>query len=182
MEFEELALKGLLLLKPRVFEDERGFFLERYTQRTFHQHGVNLDFVQDNHSHSVKNVLRGLHFQRPPCAQDKLVWAVCGEVFDVAVDLRRDSPTFGQWAGVTLSAENKHMLLIPKGFAHGFVVLSEQADFLYKTSAFYSQEHDGGLLWNDPDVAVAWPVSDPLLSGKDRAHPTLRELLARGEL
>jgi dTDP-4-dehydrorhamnose 3,5-epimerase len=175
--FQELPIKGLILVEPHIFEDERGFFLERYNQRIFQRHGIDINFVQDNHSQSAKHVLRGLHFQLPPFAQDKLVWVVRGKAFDVAVDLRRGSPTFGEWQGVTLSEDNKLMFLIPKGFAHGFVTLSERADFCYKTSHFYSRDHDRGLLWNDPDVGVDWPVENPILSGKDQKLPTLRDLL-----
>ncbi|MCC7355873.1 MAG: dTDP-4-dehydrorhamnose 3,5-epimerase [Anaerolineae bacterium] len=176
MEFREYVIPGLVLIEPRVFADERGFFLERYNRRIFQEHGIHIDFVQDNHSHSIGRVLRGLHFQIPPFAQDKLVWAIQGEVFDVAVDLRKGSPSYGKWAGVILSGENKRMLLIPKGFAHGFVALSPTVDFIYKTSNFYSAAHDRGLIWNDPDLAIAWPVSDPILSEKDRRLPALRSL------
>jgi dTDP-4-dehydrorhamnose 3,5-epimerase len=178
MEFREYVIPGLVLIEPKVFEDERGFFLERYNRRVFQEHGIQLDFVQDNHSHSTQHILRGLHFQAAPHAQDKLVWATQGEAFDVAVDLRKGSPSFGKWAGVVLSAENKRMFLIPKGFAHGFVTLSPAVDFMYKASAYYSQADDRGLLWNDPELGIAWPVSDPILSAKDRKLPTLRNLNA----
>lgn len=181
MQCEDLTLPGLKLLTPRVFGDERGFFLERYNRQAFHDLGINIDWVQDNHSQSARGTLRGLHFQLPPFAQDKLVWVTRGEVFDVAVDLRRDSPTFGQWAGYTLSAANKQMLLIPRGFAHGFVVLSELADFHYKTSNFYAPDHDRGLMWNDPQLGIAWPVGDPVLSTKDRQQPSWEVWLASGE-
>ncbi len=182
MLFEALSIKGLYLIKPRIFGDDRGFFLERYNRRVFAKNGIDIDFVQDNHSQSVRDVLRGLHFQRPPFAQDKLVWVTRGEVFDVAVDLRPDSETFGQWAGVTLSEQNKQMIFVPKGFAHGFTVLSETADFQYKVSAFYSKEHDGGIIWNDPDIGIDWPLDDPALSGKDAALPTLAALLEQGPI
>jgi dTDP-4-dehydrorhamnose 3,5-epimerase len=182
MLFKALSINGLYLINPRVFADDRGFFLERYNRRVFAENGIDIDFVQDNHSQSVRGVLRGLHFQRPPFAQDKLVWVTRGEVFDVAVDLRPDSETFGQWAGVTLSEKNKQMLFVPKGFAHGFAVLSETADFQYKVSAFYSREHDGGIIWNDPDIGIKWPLDDPALSGKDAALPTLAELLEQGPI
>ena len=177
MNFQELNIEGLIVITPRVFQDERGFFLERYNQRVFHEHGIDIDFVQDNHSQSSKHILRGLHFQTAPFAQDKLVWVVRGEVFDVAVDLRRNSPTCGKWQGVVLSEENKHMLLIPKGFAHGFLTLSEKADFMYKTSNFYSRDHDCGLAWDDADIGIEWPVSCPILSEKDQKQATLAELL-----
>lgn len=180
MEFRELSIRGLTLVKPQAFKDGRGFFLERYNRRVFQEHGIELDFVQDNHSQSSKHVLRGLHFQVSPRAQDKLVWVVRGEAFDVAVDLRRDSPTFGQWQGVILSEENRQMLLIPKGFAHGFAALSDTADFFYKTSDFYSKEHDRGLVWNDSDLNIDWPTSKPILSKKDQELPTLRDLMREG--
>ncbi len=171
------------MITPQVFEDERGFFLERYNRRLFRdQGGIDIEFVQDNHSQSSRNILRGLHYQLPPFAQDKLVWVTHGEVYDVAVDLRTGSPTFGQWQGVVLSAENKRMLLLPKGFAHGFAVLSQTADFLYKTSNYYSKAHDRGILWNDPAIGVAWPLDHPVLSSKDQNLPGLNEVRDAGEL
>lgn len=176
MQIEELSLPGLLLLTPDVFSDERGFFLERYNRRAFQDRGIILDFVQDNHSQSVRDVLRGLHFQIPPFAQDKLVWVMRGKAFDVAVDIRPDSPTYGRWSGVVLSEENRQMFLIPQGFAHGFVALSDTLDFCYKTTNYYSRDHDCGLLWNDPDIGIEWPVHTPALSEKDRHHPRLRDL------
>ncbi|MBN2469662.1 MAG: dTDP-4-dehydrorhamnose 3,5-epimerase [Anaerolineae bacterium] len=183
MTFEELSLPGLLLITPRVFDDERGFFLERYNQRVFQeQGGLDLVFIQDNHSQSTRGILRGLHYQLPPFAQDKLVWVTRGEVFDVAVDLRLGSPTFGQWQGVVLSEQNKQMLLLPQGFAHGFLVLSEVADFQYKVTAPYSREFDRGIRWDDPAIGIAWPVSDPILSSKDMQQPDLAEAQARGEV
>jgi len=160
-----------------VFEDERGFFLERYNQKAFHANGITVDFVQDNHSQSVKHVLRGLHFQTPPFAQDKLVWVTRGIVFDAAVDLRKQSATFGKWEGVELSETNKSMLFIPQGFAHGFVVLSERADFSYKVSSLYSADHERGLMWNDPNIGLAWPVENPILSRRDQELPSLQHLL-----
>lgn len=181
MDFQELSLPGLILITPKVFEDERGFFLERYNQRVFRElGGIEIDFIQDNHSRSTQHVLRGLHFQVPPFAQDKLVWVVQGEVYDVALDLRRDSPTFGRWQGVTLSAANRQMLLVPKGFAHAFLVLSETVDFLYKASQYYSHEYDRGILWNDPTVGVTWPVDHPILSAKDQRQPTWEAFVAAG--
>ena len=183
MKFDRLAIEGLILITPRVFDDERGFFLERYNRRVFlEQGGIDLDFVQDNHSRSTRHVLRGIHFQRPPFAQDKLVWVTRGAVLDVAVDLRVESPTFGQWQAVTLSEENRQMYLVPKGFGHAFLVLSDVADFQYKVSVPYSAAHDAGVRWDDPQIGVDWPVSDPVLSAKDRGLPTLDELQARGEL
>jgi dTDP-4-dehydrorhamnose 3,5-epimerase len=163
------AIPDVLILEPRVFGDSRGFFLESFNQDTFRQAtGLDVNFVQDNHSRSRKGVLRGLHYQLPPHAQGKLVRVVRGSVFDVAVDIRRDSSTFGQWVGVELSEENHRQLWIPPGLAHGFLVTSESADFLYKTTAYYSPTHERCIAWNDPDLAVSWPLAeDPTLSSKD---------------
>lgn len=160
----------VLILEPKVFGDERGFFLERYNKRTFEAAtGLGVEFVQDNHSRSMCNVLRGLHYQiKQP--QGKLVWVVSGEIFDVAVDLRRRSPTFGQWAGFTLSAQGRQMAWIPPGFAHGFLVVSESAEVLYKASDFYAPEHERTLLWNDAGLGIDWPIpsgQNPLLAPKD---------------
>ncbi|TFZ25184.1 dTDP-4-dehydrorhamnose 3,5-epimerase [Stutzerimonas stutzeri] len=162
------AIPEVLLLEPRVFGDERGFFYESFNHRQFEEAvGRSVSFVQDNHSRSVKNVLRGLHYQvQQP--QGKLVRVVQGEVFDVAVDIRRSSPTFSQWVGAILSAKNKHQLWVPEGFAHGFVVLSETAEFLYKTTNYYAPEHERSIIWNDLDLAIEWPVDiKPSLSAKD---------------
>ena len=162
-------LTGVLIIEPRVFGDERGFFYESYNERTFiEKTGIRTHFVQDNHSRSAKNVLRGLHYQiRQP--QGKLVRVVAGSVFDVAVDLRRSSPTFGQWTAAELSAENKRMLWIPPQFAHGFLVTSDHAEFLYKTTDYYSPEHERCIAWSDPQLAIAWPLEgEPILSDKDR--------------
>lgn len=169
MQIEPLALPGLLLMTPRVFGDERGFFFESFNARDFAQAtGLSPEFVQDNHSRSARGVLRGLHYQIRQ-AQGKLVRVIAGAVFDVAVDLRRASPTFGQWAGVTLSAENKQQFWIPPGFAHGFYTLSETAEFLYKTTDYYAPEHERCILWNDPEIGIDWPLADePTLSAKDR--------------
>src|SRR5471030_1847426 len=164
-------LEGLLVLEPRVFGDDRGFFFESYNARRFAElTGVTLPFVQDNHSRSAKGVLRGLHYQIEQ-AQGKLVRATAGSVFDVAVDLRKSSATFGQWYGIELSAENKKQMWIPPGFAHGFVVTSDAAEFLYKTTDYWAPEHERSVLWNDPAIGIAWPALDaaPLLSGKDQA-------------
>jgi len=160
----------VLILEPKVFGDERGFFLERYNKRTFGAvTGLDVEFVQDNHSRSMRNVLRGLHYQiKQP--QGKLVWVVAGEIFDVAVDLRRRSPTFGQWAGFTLSAQGRQMAWIPPGFAHGFLVVSESAEVLYKASDFYAPEHERTLIWNDAETGIAWPIAsgqEPTLAPKD---------------
>jgi len=163
------VLPDVLLLEPRVFGDARGFFYESWNQRDFAAAGLEATFVQDNHSRSVKNVLRGLHYQIEH-AQGKLVRVTHGEVFDVAVDIRRSSPTFSRWVGINLSAENKRMLWIPPGFAHGFLVMSEAAEFLYKTTDYWYAEHERTLLWNDPALGIDWPVQGmPLLAPKDAA-------------
>lgn len=169
MKATPLAIPDVILFEPKVFGDDRGFFFESFNQRRFEEAvGKPVNFVQDNHSRSVKNVLRGLHYQiRQP--QGKLVRVVEGEVFDVAVDLRKNSATFGQWVGAHLSAENKHQLWVPEGFAHGFVVLSETAEFLYKTTDYYAPEHERCIIWNDIDLAIDWPIdTHPALSGKDQ--------------
>ena len=168
-------LAGVLVIEPAVFGDARGAFFESWNRRAFSQLvGRDVDFVQDNHSISARNVLRGLHYQLDPRAQGKLVRVVAGEVFDVAVDLRRSSPTFGRWTGERLSASNRRMMWIPEGFAHGFLVLSEIAEFLYKTSDYYAPEQERTLLWNDPAVGVQWPlVGAPVLKPKDAAGTPL---------
>lgn len=160
-------LKDVLLIEPKVFEDARGSFYESYHQRRLAEAGLTAQFVQDNHSHSKHAVLRGLHYQvvRP---QGKLIRCVLGEVFDVAVDLRRSSPTFGRWLGTTLSAENRLQIYVPGGFAHGFLVLSETADVVYKCTDFYAPEHERTIAWNDPKLAIDWPLAEPILSDKDR--------------
>ncbi|MCE1170196.1 MAG: dTDP-4-dehydrorhamnose 3,5-epimerase [Azovibrio sp.] len=169
MQVQPLAIPEVLLLTPRVFGDERGFFFESFNARAFREAtGLSLDFVQDNHSRSVRHVLRGLHYQVEQ-AQGKLVRVVQGEVFDVAVDIRRSSPTFGQWVGARLSAENKQQLWVPPGFAHGFLTLSESAEFLYKTTDYYAPAHERCIAWNDPEIAVDWPLegNTPQVSAKD---------------
>jgi dTDP-4-dehydrorhamnose 3,5-epimerase len=170
------ALPDVLMLEPKVFGDERGFFYESFNARDFADStGVQCDFVQDNHSKSARGVLRGLHYQISH-PQGKLVRVVAGEVFDVAVDMRRNSPDFGKWIGIHLSALNKRQLWIPQGFAHGFLVLSESAEFLYKTTDYWYPEHERSVVWNDPDIGIAWPLDGaPLLSGKDQVAPLLRE-------
>ncbi|MDO5086178.1 MAG: dTDP-4-dehydrorhamnose 3,5-epimerase [Comamonadaceae bacterium] len=180
MQVTPTALPGVLILEPQVFGDARGFFLESYNRRAFAQAtGLDIGFVQDNHSRSRQGVLRGLHYQiRQP--QGKLVRVVRGAVFDVAVDLRRSSPTFGQWAGVELSEDNQRQFWVPAGFAHGFVVLSESADFLYKTTDYYAPEHERSVAWNDPAIGIDWPlaahgIGAPLLSDKDRAAVPLAQ-------
>ncbi len=170
MQAIQTSIPGLLIIEPKVFGDARGFFFESFNQQVFERlTGLSVNFVQDNHSRSLRHVLRGLHYQiRQP--QGKLVRVVAGEVFDVAVDIRKSSPTFGQWDGVILSAENKRMLWVPPGFAHGFVVLSEQAEFLYKTTDYWAPEYERSILWNDPDLAIDWRLqgNTPLLSKKDQ--------------
>ena len=170
------ALPEVLILEPQVFGDERGFFYESFNARRFAEAtGVNREFVQDNHSRSARGVLRGLHYQLQQ-AQGKLVRVISGEVFDVAVDLRRSSPTFGRWTGVHLSADNKRQFWVPEGFGHGFVVLSDAAEFLYLTTDYYAPEHERAIIWNDPDLAIGWPYpGEPLLSAKDAAAPRFRD-------
>ncbi len=169
MKATPLAIPDVILLEPRVFGDDRGFFFESYNRQAFREAtGVDPDFVQDNHSRSVKGVLRGLHYQLPPKAQGKLVRATVGEVFDVAVDIRPGSATFGKWVGEVLSAENKRQMWVPPGFAHGFLTLSETAEFLYKTTDYYSPEHERCIRWDDPTLRIQWPLSGlPSLSSKD---------------
>ena len=176
MKATPTAIPDVLILEPKVFGDARGFFFESFNARAFEQAtGLKPQFVQDNHSKSVKNVLRGLHYQiQQP--QGKLVRVVQGEVFDVAVDLRKSSKTFGQWVGEVLSAENKRQMWVPEGFAHGFVVLSETAEFLYKTTTYYSPEHERSLLWSDPELKIRWPIeTEPTLAAKDAAALTLSQ-------
>ena len=176
MEFKQTSLPGVWLIEPQVFRDHRGFFMESYSKKKFSEKGIESDFVQDNHSLSTeKGVLRGLHFQTPPHSQTKLVRVTKGKVYDVVVDLRKDSPTFGKWEGFELSADNFLMLYIPKGFAHGYCTLEENTEFMYKVDDFYSPECDGGILWNDPALGINWPVENPTLSEKDTKHPTLKE-------
>lgn len=176
MKVVPTSIPGVLVLEPRVFEDERGFFFESFNHRLLNGLiGRDVQFVQDNHSRSAKYVLRGLHYQIRQ-AQGKLVRVMMGEVFDVAVDIRRSSPTFGQWVGVTLSGQNKRQLWIPEGFAHGFIVLSEFAEFLYKTTDYWAPEYERGIVWNDPTIAIKWPIdTEPRLSAKDRIAPPLSE-------
>jgi dTDP-4-dehydrorhamnose 3,5-epimerase len=172
--FTPLQLPDVILIEPRVFTDARGFFLETYKFSEFAAHGIPERFVQDNHSRSVKHVLRGLHFQNPPKAQGKLVRVIRGAIYDVAVDIRPSSPTFGEWVAEVLSEENQRMLYIPPGFAHGFLTLSEVADVTYKVTEEYAPELDSGILWNDPAPAIPWPLeSPPILSPKDASLPPL---------
>lgn len=176
MEFIQTEIKDLVLIKPTIYGDDRGFFLESYKRSLFVANGIAEDFIQDNHSKSSCGVLRGLHYQLNPKAQGKLLRCVNGTIFDVAVDIRRNSPTFGKWAGFELSAENKHMLYVPAGFAHGFLTLSETAELLYKTTNEYSAMHDRGVLYNDPEIGIIWPKlkAELLLSEKDKNQPLLK--------
>ncbi len=178
MRVTPTELPEVLVVEPRVFGDERGYFLETFQARRYAQAGIPGPFVQDNLSFSRRGVLRGLHYQHPH-GQGKLVWVLQGEVFDVAVDIRRGSPTFGRWVGVWLSAENKRQLWIPPGFAHGFCVVSETALFTYKCTDYYAPEAEGTVRWDDPELGIAWPVSDPIVSPKDAAGLRLREIPAQ---
>ncbi|MCD6101408.1 MAG: dTDP-4-dehydrorhamnose 3,5-epimerase [Candidatus Marinimicrobia bacterium] len=181
-EFKRLEIPDVILIKPKVFEDERGFFMETYKKEDFERVGIIGDFIQDNHSKSKYGVLRGLHFQKGPYAQAKIVRCIRGVIYDVTVDLRKNSPTFGKYVGVILSEFNKYQLYIPRGFAHGFVVLSDVAEVTYKVDNVYAPTHEGGLIWNDPDVGITWPVDEPIVSEKDRKWPTLKELIEKNEL
>ena len=175
MNVVSTELPGVLILEPKAFHDARGFFLETYNKERYAAAGLNLEFVQDNLSSSSRGVLRGLHYQNPH-AQGKLVYVLAGEVWDVAVDIRPGSPTYAKWTAVTLSAGNKRQFYIPPGFAHGFCVLSETALFTYKCTELYHPECDGGVRWDDPDIGIAWPVAEPILSEKDKIQPYLRDL------
>jgi dTDP-4-dehydrorhamnose 3,5-epimerase len=173
--FESLEIPEIVLIKPRIFGDGRGFFLETYKRSDFAEHGIVGTFVQTNHSRSARGVLRGLHYQKQPMAQGKLIGVAQGAIFDVAVDIRAGSPTYGQWAARTLSGENHHLLYIPPGFAHGFCVLSDYADVIYQVTVEYSAEHDRGISWNDPSIGIEWPIQEPALSAKDAQQPRLRD-------
>lgn len=178
-KFTYTEIEGVFIAEPAVFPDERGYFMETYNENDFKEEGIDLTFVQDNQSKSSKGVLRGLHFQKTQ-PQGKLVRVISGEVFDVAVDLRKASKTYGKWIGVRLSAENKKQFFIPKGFAHGFVVLSDEAEFVYKCTDFYKGDDEGGILWNDPDIGIKWPIEDIgeeniLLSEKDKLWKPLKD-------
>lgn len=176
-EFERQKIDDVILIKPKVFCDNRGFFMESYKKSDFIKNGIEVEFVQDNHSKSSAFVLRGLHYQEEPFAQAKLVRCLAGKIYDVAVDIRYESKTFGKFVKAELSGENKYMLYIPRGFAHGFVVLSDGAELLYKTSGEYSPQADRGLIWNDKDINIDWGIDFvPVLSEKDKAQPTLREV------
>jgi dTDP-4-dehydrorhamnose 3,5-epimerase len=177
MEFRAARLDGVWLITPRVFEDARGFFMESYSRRMFADQGIDIEFVQDNHSLSVAaGVLRGLHFQKPPMTQAKLVRAIRGALVDVVVDLRANSPTRGRWERFELTAENKQMLFVPHGFAHGFCTTVANTEVLYKVDNFYSPQHDSGIRWDDPTLSIEWPVHDPVVSAKDAALPLYAEV------
>jgi len=181
MPFIQTEIEGLLLFEPRLFEDERGYFYESFNQQEFHKaSGINLPFVQDNHSYSKYGVLRGLHFQKPPFDQAKLIKVVKGEIYDVAVDIRKNSPTFGKWQGFKLSDENKKQLYLPRGFAHGFVVLSEVAEVLYKCDNFYAPQSEGGIIYNDSTLAIDWLIEEKklIVSDKDLKLKSLNEIIS----
>lgn len=176
--FIKTSIDGVIIVEPTAFGDSRGYFMETYQKEDFIKGGITVDFVQDNQSMSTKGVLRGLHFQKQ-FSQSKLVRCIRGAVFDVAVDLRPDSKTYGKWEGVVLSAENKKQFFIPKNFAHGFLVLSDEAEFVYKVDDFYHPNDEGGLMWNDPDIAIEWPIEEGMeikLSDKDKLHPPFKNL------
>jgi len=174
-EFHRVEIPDVVVIEPRLFRDGRGFFMEFYKRSDFAAHGIGEIFVQSNHSRSAAGILRGLHYQKHPKAQGKLVRTVFGEVFDVAVDLRRGSPTYGKWVGLTLSAGNPRMIYIPAGFAHGFCVVSEEAEVLYMTTEEYSPAEESGVVWDDPELAISWPVAHPQLSERDLHWPRLRD-------
>jgi dTDP-4-dehydrorhamnose 3,5-epimerase len=176
MEIIKTPLEGLLIIKPDVFEDDRGYFFESFNHEKFLQAGLDLKFIQDNESRSKEGVLRGLHFQAPPFAQGKLVRVMRGSVCDVAVDIRKESPTYGKWESIILSGQNKWMYWIPPGFAHGFVTLEDDTIFFYKCTNVYSKVSEGSILWNDPDLNISWGIKDPVISDKDRISPLFSEI------
>jgi dTDP-4-dehydrorhamnose 3,5-epimerase len=176
MEFLTTKVSGVYYIKPKIFRDNRGFFLESYSRKVFEEHGISNQFVQDNHSMSVKKgVLRGLHFQLPPHTQAKLIRVTKGCVVDVVVDLQKQSPTYGQWDSFVLSSDNFSMVYIPRGFAHGFCTLEENTEFVYKNDNFYAPQAESGIRWNDPSLAIPWPINDPILSEKDSVLPFLKD-------
>lgn len=175
--FERQKIKEVILVKPKILKDERGFFMESYKKSEFFENGINVEFIQDNHSKSTKGVLRGLHYQAKPHAQAKLVRCAKGEIYDIAIDIRPNSPTFAHYVKVRLSEENKEMLFIPEGFAHGFVALSDEVEVLYKTSSEYNAQADRGILWCDKDINIDWEIDfEPIISEKDKKQPTLKEI------
>jgi dTDP-4-dehydrorhamnose 3,5-epimerase len=171
-----MSIEGVYLVAPKVFEDERGFFMETYAKSVFESAGIKGEVVQQNHSRSLRGVLRGLHFQREPYAQAKLVRCSRGEVFDVAVDIRKGSDTFGRWVSSSLTDSNRNMLYVPRGFAHGFLTLSDVAEVQYSVDNAYAPDYEGGVIWNDPDLKIHWPTANPILSKKDAGWPPLRQL------
>lgn len=173
-KFKRLEIPEVMLVEAQSFSDDRGFFMEGFKESAYIANGIDTRFVQDNYSHSIKGVIRGLHYQKNPRAQAKLMMALKGEIFDVAVDIRKGSPTYGKWVGEILSDKNHKLLFAPEGFAHGFCVLSDEADVLYKVSSEYSPEHERGILWNDPEVAIKWPTDKPVVIKKDLQLPTLK--------
>jgi dTDP-4-dehydrorhamnose 3,5-epimerase len=173
--FKPLAIPDVILIEPKIFKDDRGFFAETYKETDFRDNGIDYNFIQENHSNSSAGVLRGLHYQLNPKAQGKLVRVTSGSVFDVAVDIRKNSPTYGQHVSAMLTAQNHHMLWIPPGFAHGVLVLEDNTQLIYKASDLYSPEHERAIRWDDPDINIAWPMQNPLLSGKDLVAPSLKE-------
>jgi dTDP-4-dehydrorhamnose 3,5-epimerase len=174
-QFTRLDIPDVLLIEPRTFEDQRGFFMETYKRSEFAANGLSGEFVQSNYSHSTRGTLRGLHYQKHPQAQGKLVMALRGKIFDVAVDIRRGSPTYGRWVGAVLSDENFHMLYVPEGFAHGFCVLSDEVDLIYQVTAEYAPQTERGIVWNDPTIGIQWPIAEPMLSPRDVQLPLLQE-------
>ena len=174
-EFERLKIPDIILIRPKVFKDERGFFIETYKYSEFKKNGVNLDFVQDNHSRSKKGILRGLHYQMNPKAQGKLVRVVSGSLLNVAVDIRQGSPYYGKWVAVKITADNKYMLWVPPGFANGVYILEDDTELLYKVTEEYSHENERGIIWNDPDVGIVWPDANPMLSERDMKLPLLKD-------
>jgi dTDP-4-dehydrorhamnose 3,5-epimerase len=173
--FKKLEIPNVILIEPQLFSDRRGFFYEFFKETDFLSYGITARFVQENFSHSIKDVVRGLHFQKNPRAQTKLVTVIKGKIFDVAVDIRKNSPTYGKWVGEILSEENHRSLYIPEGFAHGFCVLSDEADVLYKVSDEYSPENDRGIIWNDPTINISWQIEKPIVSEKDNQLPLLEK-------
>lgn len=175
LRFKRLQIPEVILIEPQLVSDKRGYFLESFKESDFATNGISTKFVQDNLSHSIHGVIRGLHYQRSPKAQAKLITVVKGKIFDVAVDIRKNSPTYGKWVGEILSENNRRSLFVPEGFAHGFCVLSESADVLYKVSNEYSKKHEGGLIWNDPTINISWPVKKPIISDRDGQLPLLEK-------
>lgn len=176
MKVKSLTLEGAKLIEPVVHGDHRGFFMESYNEKLMHENGIMHNFIQDNHSLSAEpGVLRGMHYQLNPKAQTKLIRVISGSIYDVILDIRKDSPTFGQWQGFILSDANKRQLLVPQGFAHGFCTLAANTQVIYKVDEYYSPEHDRGIAWNDPSLNIDWPVSSPVLSDKDTRHPLLKD-------